>query len=112
MQTLAQRIPHWNLIAGPEGLYIGVDSDFLNGTEHQKLKFLPITADAIARPDSPSLPTILINNNENALEGVSFDGSNLDAALARFSLLILVTLLIHPTLLLLVELRARRYAFS
>ena len=69
------------LIAEPEGLYIGDDTDFLNGTEHQKLKFLPITADTIARPDSPSLPTMLINSNDNALEGTSFDGSNLDAAI-------------------------------
>lgn len=69
------------LIAEPEGLYIGDDTDFLNGTEHRKLKFLPITSDEIARPDSPSLPTVLINANGDALEGSSFDGANLEAAI-------------------------------
>jgi len=67
------------LIAEPEGLYIGDDTDFLNGTEHRKLKFLPITSDTIARPDKPSLPTTILSNNGDALEGASFDGTNLGA---------------------------------
>ena len=74
------------MIAVPGGLYIGDDTDFLNGTELHKPKLLPITADAIARPDSPSLPTNLIITNPNALEGASFDTSNFDTTLELQSL--------------------------
>lgn len=71
----------FSLIAEDEGLYMGDDTDFFNGTEHQKLKFLPITTDTIARPDAPSLPTTLLNVDVGtiALTGSSFDGSNIGA---------------------------------
>lgn len=66
------------LISEPEGLYIGDDTNFLNGTQHKKLKFLPLSSDVIARAESPSLPTTLITPNGIALEGTSFDGTSFD----------------------------------
>ncbi|MEE9335172.1 MAG: hypothetical protein V3U65_13875 [Granulosicoccaceae bacterium] len=63
------------LIAEDEGLYIGDDTDFLNGTEHRKLKFLPISSNVISRPEAPSLPTSIITPNGNNLDGINFDGS-------------------------------------
>ncbi len=66
------------LIAEPEGLYIGDDTDFLNGTQHQKLKFLPIGSDVVSRPELPSLPTTALSVNSsdtvtaNVFDGVSF----------------------------------------
>jgi len=67
------------LIAEDEGLYIGDDTDFLNGTEHPKLKFLPISGNTIARPDTPMLPTTLVGLRGDALDGSSFDGTSLGA---------------------------------
>ena len=67
------------LIAEDEGLYIGDDTDFLNGTEHPKLKFLPISGDTIARPDAPTLPTTLVSPRGDALDGSSFDGASFGA---------------------------------
>jgi len=63
------------LIAEPEGLYIGDDTDFLNGSEHRKFKFLPISENVISRPDAPSLPTSVVTPNGNSLAGINFDGS-------------------------------------
>lgn len=63
------------LIAEDEGLYIGDDTDFLNGTEHPKLKFLPITTDTIRRPDEPTLPATLLTREGSALIGSAFDGT-------------------------------------
>jgi len=68
----------FSMIAEPEGLYIGDDTDFLNGSEHAKLKFLPITTNRINRPDKPTLPTILISNNGGALDTSPFDGINVE----------------------------------
>ena len=68
------------LIAEEEGLYIGDDTDFLNGTEHAKLKFLPITSNTIKRPEAPELPATLVTPNGNALDGSAFDGSILGAS--------------------------------
>ena len=62
------------LISEEDGLYIGDDTDFLNGTEHQKLKFLPIANDRIFRPEIQSLPTTLLTVDEGTLNGSSFDG--------------------------------------
>ena len=70
------------LIAEDEGLYIGDDTDFLNGSRHEKLKFLPITNNRIARPDAPSLPTSIITNNGtgvSGLNGSAFNGSTVGA---------------------------------
>ena len=67
------------LIAEDEGLYIGDDTDFLNGTRHAKLKFLPISSNAIQRPDVPELPATLVTPNDNALDGSAFDGTTPDA---------------------------------
>ena len=65
------------LIAEDEGLYIGDDTDFLNGTEHQKLKFLPITANTLERPESPTLPTTILNANGDSLDAITYDGTTL-----------------------------------
>lgn len=65
------------LIAEDEGLYIGDDTDFLNGTEHQKLKFLPITSNTIFRPEAHSLPATVFTANGEALNGLSYDGVTL-----------------------------------
>jgi hypothetical protein len=70
------------LISEPEGLYIGDDTDFLNNTEHRKLKFLPITQNAIARPDRPVLPTTMLTNRDtgvSGLDGSTFDGTTVGA---------------------------------
>ncbi len=53
------------MIAEEEGLYMGDDTDFINGTEHRKLKFLPISDNVIDRPDAPSLPTSIVTTNGN-----------------------------------------------
>ncbi len=63
------------LIAEPEGLYIGDDTDFINGTEHAKLKFLPITTNTIVRPQVLTLPATILTANGNALDSLSYDGS-------------------------------------
>ncbi len=70
----------FTIISEPEGLYIGDDTDFMNGTEHKKLKFLPISTDAIARPEAPTLPTSLISPEGNALNSHSFDGNVVGAS--------------------------------
>jgi len=70
------------MIAEPEGLYLGDDTDFLNGTEHKKLKFLPITNNVISRPDVPTLPTTIVTNygsGVSGLDGSSFDGITIGA---------------------------------
>lgn len=66
------------MIAEPEGLYIGDDTDFLNGTEHRKLKFLPVSDDTIARPSIPTLPTTLLTRDGFDLDTTSFDGTTFD----------------------------------
>ena len=71
------------LIAEPEGLYMGDDTDFLNGSEHQKLKFLPIGSDTIDRPDPPSLPTTIISaSGNNDVVGNTFNGSSFGNTMA------------------------------
>lgn len=67
------------LIARDEGLYIGDDTDFLNGTEHPKLKFLPVSSDTIERPDVPELPTTIFHPDSFEMKATSFDGSTLGA---------------------------------
>ena len=67
------------LIAEDEGLYIGDDTDFLNGTEHQKLKFLPVSGNTISRPELPTLPTTILNPAGNALTSTTFNGVALGA---------------------------------
>ena len=67
------------LIAEEEGLYLGDDTDFLNGSEHLKLKFLPLSADMISRPEVPFLPTSIITPNGDNLDGINFDGINFAA---------------------------------
>lgn len=69
----------FSLEAEPEGLYIGDDTDFLNGFEHLKFKFLPITANEIKRPEAATLPTSILNTNGNALDAIAFNGATLNA---------------------------------
>ena len=64
------------MIAEDEGLYIGDDTDFLNGSEHQKLKFLPVTTNVISRPDAPVLPAMTFSVRNYVLTQNSFDGTN------------------------------------
>jgi len=58
----------------PEGLYVGDDTDFLNGVEHPKFKFLPVTSNSITRPDAASLPTSIFTRNGSSLNAIDFDG--------------------------------------
>lgn len=58
----------FSLEAEPEGLYVGDDTDFLNGSFHPRLKFLEITADTIERPVAPSLPSAIISSRSSMLE--------------------------------------------
>jgi len=75
----------FTMIAEPEGIYFGDDTNFLNGTEHQKLKFLPVTENTISRPTAPSLPTTIASNDGDALDATSFDGSTLTASTEMFN---------------------------
>ncbi len=68
------------LIAEPEGLYIGDDTDFMNGTRAAKLKFLPITTNTVPRPAIPTLPTTLITPEANALNASAYDGNTFGSA--------------------------------
>jgi len=68
------------MIAEDEGLYIGDDTDFLNGSEHQKLKFLPVTTNEISRPDAPVLPAMTFSVRNYVLTANSFDGTNFGAS--------------------------------
>lgn len=67
------------LIAEPEGLYIGDDTDFMNGSRHAKLKFLPITSNTIPRPEVVTLPTTILSPDGNTLEASAFDGNDIGA---------------------------------
>ena len=67
------------LIAEEEGLYIGDDTDFLNGTEHAKLKFLPITTNTVYRPEAHTLPATVFTANADALNSLSYDGTTFGA---------------------------------
>lgn len=62
------------IIAEDEGLYIGDDTDFMNGTEHPKLKFLPLSSDVITRPQVPTLPTSVVTPSADQLTSLPFDG--------------------------------------
>lgn len=73
------------LIAEDEGLYIGDDTDFLNGTEHRRFKFLPITSASIDRPDVASLPTSLLTPDGAALDASLFDGTTIGSELELFN---------------------------
>ena len=66
----------------PEGLYIGDDTDFLNGFYHPKFKFLPITSNTIKRPSTPSLPTTAFGVSGAALDAIPFDGATFGAPMA------------------------------
>ena len=67
----------------PEGLYIGDDTDFLNGSEHKKLKFLSITDNVIDRPEIPTLPATLIANDTIAgiFNSSVFNGDTISEAI-------------------------------
>jgi hypothetical protein len=60
------------LIPTDEGLFIGDDTDFLNGSQHRKLKFLPLSENTIERPAPPAFPTTLLSPQDNALVGSPF----------------------------------------
>ncbi len=62
--------------ATADGIYFGDDTDFMNGSKHAKLKFMPLTSDVITRPVEPTLPTTLVRDVSDDLDGFSFDGSN------------------------------------
>jgi len=63
------------LIAEPEGLYMGDDTNYLNGSEHPKLKFLPLSDMVISRPTAATLPTSIATPSGNTLSGISYNGS-------------------------------------
>ena len=67
----------FSLESEPEGLYIGDDTNFLNGFEHLKFKFLPITENTIKRPAVATLPTSIFTTNADALDARDFDGTTL-----------------------------------
>lgn len=62
-----------------EGLYIGDDTDFLNGSEHPKLKFLPLTSERIIREEAPTLPASLVRTNNNTFNIANFNGHDIGA---------------------------------
>ena len=64
------------LIAEDDGLYVGDDTDFLNGSEHQKLKFLPLSSNILSRPNRPTLPTTALTVSGSTLSASSFNGSS------------------------------------
>ena len=63
------------LIAEADGLYIGDDTDFLNGTEHRKLKFLPLSSNIVERPEAPSLPTSILTPEGDQISSIPYDGT-------------------------------------
>lgn len=67
----------FSLISEDEGLYIGDDTDFINGSEHRKLKFLPLSSDVISRPEAPSLPTSIISTVGDQISTIPYDGNTL-----------------------------------
>lgn len=65
------------LISEEEGLYVGDDTDFLNGSEHAKLKFIPVTNTTIERPEVATLPANILGNNAGRdLTTRRFNGAN------------------------------------
>lgn len=66
------------LIPADDGLYIGDDTDFLNGSEHRKLKFLPVSNQSIARPTAPALPATILTSRDDALDGSLFRADGID----------------------------------
>jgi len=73
----ARGVGVFSLESEPEGLYIGDDTNFLNGFEHLKFKFLPITENTIKRPTVATLPTSIFTTNADALDARDFDGTTL-----------------------------------
>ena len=65
----------FTMISEPEGLYFGDDTDFMNGSEHRKLKFLPVSSNIISRPEPASLPTSIITPDGDNLSGINYNGS-------------------------------------
>lgn len=72
----------FSLEVQPEGLYMGDDTEFLNGFSNPRFKFLPITSNTIARPDPPSLPTSIFSINGSTLGATAFDGTTLGLPMA------------------------------
>jgi hypothetical protein len=64
----------------PDGLYIGDDTNFLNGFEHPRFKFLPLGTELINRPDRPALPATVLRVNTDRLEASPFDGTSFGIA--------------------------------
>lgn len=63
------------LVSEVEGLYVGDDTNFLNGSEHPKLKFLPVTTEIIDRSEAPRLPAALVADADDGLTRSTFDGT-------------------------------------
>lgn len=73
----------YELLPTDDGLWIGDDTEFLNGASHPRLKFLPIDVNtSILRPEEPLLPVTFLRSasNSGALEAVSFDGTAFGAS--------------------------------
>lgn len=65
----------------PEGLYMGDDTEFLNGFSHPRFKFLSITTDAIERPSVPTLPSSILDVSGSQLEITDFDGTTFGSSM-------------------------------
>jgi len=68
------------LVATSEGVYMGDDTDFINGERRPKLKFFPLTDTTITRPEPPELPTDILSADGASLKSTGFDGSTADSA--------------------------------
>lgn len=73
----------FELLPTDDGLWVGDDTEFLNGKSHPRLKFLPTDVNmSILRPEAPSLPVTFLRPapDSGELEAVAFDGSSFGAS--------------------------------
>lgn len=70
----------FELLVDDGGLWIGDDTEFINGKFHGRLKYLPLdTEETVDRSERTALPTTLFRTNRStgSLQALSFDGANL-----------------------------------
>jgi len=66
----------FDLVVSDEGLWVGDDTEFLNGDYHPRLKLLPLLGGGpIPRPTPTTLPTTLYQPVAGELTASSFDGT-------------------------------------
>ncbi len=68
----------FDLVVEDDGLWIGDDTDFMNGEYHPRLKLMPLLGGGpVPRPTPPSLPTTLFRSGSGELRSWGYDGNSL-----------------------------------